>query len=74
MERTVDGYVVEVGTKPTSLAELKAKGLLVYRVWYEKNLRGFDEIGKIICKRFKLKEEEVKKLLKQEKRKYYKRT
>lgn len=73
MERVVDGYVAEVGTKPKSLDELKAKGLLVYRVWYERNLRGFNEIGNIICKRFKFKEEEVKAILKQEKRKYYKR-
>lgn len=72
-KRYVEELSERVGTKPKNLIELQAKGLLVYRIWYEDNLRGYEEIGKMICKKFKLNREEVKEILKKEKRKYYKR-
>lgn len=74
----MEGYVNElskrIGIKSTSLVELQTKGLLVYRIWRQENLRGFLPIGKIIFKRFKLTEKEVKDILKKEKQKYYKKT
>lgn len=71
----VDELSKRVGIKAKSLDELKVKGLLVYRTWTQENLRGFCRgnlsIGKIICKRFKLQEEQVKEILKKEKKKDY---
>ena len=73
MEKYVDELSKRIGIKAENLDELKVKGLLVYRLWRQENLRGFSPIGKIICKRFKLIEKEVKWILEKEKRKYYKR-
>ena len=72
-KRYVNELSKKIKHKTNSLDELKMKGLLVYRIWYSENLRGFPQIGKIICKRFKLNHEEVKDTLKKEKRKYHKR-
>ncbi len=72
-KRYIDELSKRVGGNPKTIDELKTKGLLVYREWYGGNLRGYKVIGKMICKKFKLNREEVKKILEQEKRKYHKR-
>ncbi len=72
-KRYVDELSQKTKMKVNSLAELKIKGLLVYREWYQGNLRGYDVIGRMICRRFKMDGKEVKGILAQEKRKYHKR-
>ena len=72
-KRYIDELSKRVGGNPKTIDELKIKGLLIYRMWYKENLRGYDEIGRMICRRFKMDEKEVKDILAQEKKKYHQR-
>ena len=59
-----------VGTKPKTLDELKAKGLLVYRICRFDNLHGHKLIGKIIMKKYKITDKDIDNLKKIRRNRY----
>lgn len=70
MKKYISELNHQLGGKPKTISELKAKGLLVYKIWRQENLHGHLEIGKLIIIRYKLTDEDMVKMKRERWNKY----